>query len=60
VIASGEDVNILVLDTEFIQYRCQASKSTPIGATAKFAASGKKTSKKDLGLIAMFFWFMCT
>ena len=53
VIASGEDVNILVLDTEvYSNTGGQASKSTPIGAVAKFATSGMKTRKKDLGLIA--------
>jgi pyruvate-ferredoxin/flavodoxin oxidoreductase len=54
VIASGEDVNILVLDTEvYSNTGGQASKSTPSGAVAKFAFSGKKIGKKDLGKIAM-------
>ncbi|GAB6097851.1 pyruvate:ferredoxin (flavodoxin) oxidoreductase [Desulfatiferula olefinivorans] len=54
VIASGEDVNILVMDTEvYSNTGGQASKATPTGAIAKFAASGKKIGKKDLGLIAM-------
>jgi pyruvate-ferredoxin/flavodoxin oxidoreductase len=54
VIASGEDVNILVLDTEvYSNTGGQASKATPSGAVAKFAASGMKTRKKDLGLMAM-------
>jgi pyruvate-ferredoxin/flavodoxin oxidoreductase len=54
VIASGEDVNILVLDTEvYSNTGGQASKSTPAGAVAKFAASGKKIRKKDLGMMAM-------
>jgi len=54
VLASGRNVNILVLDTEvYSNTGGQASKSTPIGAIAKFAASGKVTGKKDLGLIAM-------
>jgi len=54
VIASGEDVNILVLDTEvYSNTGGQASKATPTGAVAKFAASGKKIGKKDLGYIAM-------
>ncbi len=54
VIASGEDVNILVLDTEvYSNTGGQSSKSTPFGAVAKFATSGKKMRKKDLGLIAM-------
>lgn len=53
VIASGENVNILVLDTEvYSNTGGQASKSTPVGAIAKFAASGKKVRKKDLGMIA--------
>ncbi len=53
VIASGKNVNILVLDTEvYSNTGGQASKSTPIGAVAKFAASGKKVRKKDLGLMA--------
>jgi pyruvate-ferredoxin/flavodoxin oxidoreductase len=54
VIAMNPDVNILVLDTEvYSNTGGQQSKSTPIGATAKFAVAGKKLSKKDLGLIAM-------
>jgi pyruvate-ferredoxin/flavodoxin oxidoreductase len=54
VIASGEDVNILVMDTEvYSNTGGQASKATPTGAVAKFAASGKKIGKKDLGHIAM-------
>ena len=54
VIASGENVNILVLDTEvYSNTGGQMSKSTPLSATAKFAAGGKKTPKKDLGMIAM-------
>ncbi|MBO4966390.1 MAG: pyruvate:ferredoxin (flavodoxin) oxidoreductase [Muribaculaceae bacterium] len=53
VIASGKNVNILVLDTEvYSNTGGQASKSTPLGAIAKFAASGKRIRKKDLGLIA--------
>ena len=53
VIASGKDINILVLDTEvYSNTGGQASKSTPVGAVAKFAASGKKIRKKDLGLMA--------
>ena len=53
VIASGEDVNILVVDTEvYSNTGGQSSKSTPIGAVAKFAASGKRIRKKDLGMIA--------
>ncbi len=53
VIATGEDVNILVLDTEvYSNTGGQSSKATPLGAIAKFAASGKRVRKKDLGLIA--------
>ena len=53
VLASGEDVNILVLDTEvYSNTGGQASKSTPIAAVAKFAAGGKRVKKKDLGMIA--------
>ena len=53
MIASGEDVNILVLDTEvYSNTGGQASKATPIGAIAKFAAAGKRVRKKDLGMIA--------
>ena len=53
VIASGEDVNILVLDTEvYSNTGGQASKATPLGAIAQFAAQGKRIRKKDLGMIA--------
>lgn len=53
VIASGENVNILVVDTEvYSNTGGQASKATPVGAIAKFAASGKRVKKKDLGMIA--------
>ncbi|HNP90494.1 pyruvate:ferredoxin (flavodoxin) oxidoreductase, partial [Macellibacteroides fermentans] len=53
VIASGENVNILVVDTEvYSNTGGQSSKSTPVGAVAKFAAAGKQVRKKDLGLIA--------
>ena len=53
VIASGEDVNILVLDTEvYSNTGGQSSKATPLGAIAKFAAAGKRVRKKDLGMIA--------
>lgn len=52
VLASGEDVNILVLDTEvYSNTGGQASKATPIGAIAQFAAAGKRVTKKDLGLM---------
>ncbi|HEX5398991.1 MAG TPA: pyruvate:ferredoxin (flavodoxin) oxidoreductase, partial [Verrucomicrobiae bacterium] len=54
VLASGRDVNVLVLDTEvYSNTGGQMSKSTPRGAVAKFAAGGKPMGKKDLGLIAM-------
>ncbi|MBR4116356.1 MAG: pyruvate:ferredoxin (flavodoxin) oxidoreductase, partial [Bacteroidales bacterium] len=53
VIASGEDVNILVIDTEvYSNTGGQASKATPLGAIAKFAAAGKRVRKKDIGMIA--------
>jgi len=61
VIASGEDINILVLDTEvYSNTGGQASKSTPAGAVAKFAASGKKVRKKDLGAMAMTYGYVYT
>src|SRR2546430_7235011 len=54
VLASGQDVNVLVLDTEvYSNTGGQASKATPLGAVAKFAAGGKPTIKKDLGMTAM-------
>ncbi|MDD2256320.1 MAG: thiamine pyrophosphate-dependent enzyme, partial [Bacteroidales bacterium] len=53
VLASGKNVNILVVDTEvYSNTGGQSSKSTPVGAVAKFAASGKRVRKKDLGLMA--------
>ena len=53
VLASGLDVNILVVDTEvYSNTGGQASKATPVGAVAQFAAAGKKTAKKDLGMLA--------
>ncbi|MCD6261436.1 MAG: pyruvate:ferredoxin (flavodoxin) oxidoreductase [Deltaproteobacteria bacterium] len=59
VIASGHDINILVLDTEvYSNTGGQASKATPMGAVAKFAASGKKTGKKDLGRMAMTYGYV--
>ena len=59
VIASGENVNILVLDTEvYSNTGGQSSKATPIGAVAKFAASGKKIRKKDLGAMAMTYGYV--
>ncbi len=54
VLASGENVNVLVLDTEvYSNTGGQMSKSTPLGAVAQFAAAGKRMPKKDMGLIAM-------
>ena len=59
VIASGEDINILVLDTEvYSNTGGQASKSTPLGSIAKFAANGKRTTKKELGRIAMTYGYV--
>lgn len=59
VIASGEDVNILVMDTEvYSNTGGQSSKATPSGAVAKFAYSGKKIGKKDLGRIAMTYGYV--
>jgi pyruvate-ferredoxin/flavodoxin oxidoreductase len=59
VIASGEDINILVLDTEvYSNTGGQSSKATPAGAVAKFAASGKKVRKKDLGAMAMTYGYV--
>ncbi len=54
VLASGENVNVLVFDTEiYSNTGGQASKSTPVAAMAKFAAAGKRSKKKDLGMMAM-------
>jgi pyruvate-ferredoxin/flavodoxin oxidoreductase len=59
VMASGDDVNILVMDTEvYSNTGGQSSKATPTGSVAKFAASGKKTGKKDLGRIAMTYGYV--
>ncbi len=59
VIATGDDVNILVMDTEvYSNTGGQSSKSTSVGAVAKFAASGKKTKKKDLGMMAMTYGYV--
>jgi pyruvate-ferredoxin/flavodoxin oxidoreductase len=59
VIASGEDVNILVMDTEvYSNTGGQASKATPLGAIAKFAAAGKVTGKKDLARMAMTYGYV--
>ncbi len=59
VIASGDDINMLVMDTEvYSNTGGQASKSTPIGAVAKFAAAGKRIRKKDLGIMAMSYGYV--
>jgi pyruvate-ferredoxin/flavodoxin oxidoreductase len=59
VLASGEDVNVLVLDTEvYSNTGGQSSKATPTSAVAKFAASGKRTKKKDLGMMAMSYGYV--
>nr|WP_319570942.1 pyruvate:ferredoxin (flavodoxin) oxidoreductase [uncultured Draconibacterium sp.] len=59
VMASGEDVNVLVMDTEvYSNTGGQSSKSTPVGAVAKFAASGKKVRKKDLGAMMMSYGYV--
>jgi len=59
VLASGEDINIFVMDTEvYSNTGGQASKATPVGSIAKFAASGKKTGKKDLGRMAMTYGYV--
>ncbi|MFH0893848.1 MAG: pyruvate:ferredoxin (flavodoxin) oxidoreductase [Bacteroidota bacterium] len=59
VLASGEDVNLLVLDTEvYSNTGGQSSKSTPIAAVAKFAAAGKRVRKKDLGMMAMSYGYV--
>ncbi|MBQ4151855.1 MAG: pyruvate:ferredoxin (flavodoxin) oxidoreductase, partial [Schwartzia sp.] len=59
VLASNEDVNVLVLDTEvYSNTGGQSSKSTPTAAIAQFAATGKKTKKKDLGMMAMSYGYV--
>ncbi len=59
VLASGKNVNVLVLDTEvYSNTGGQSSKSTPIGAVAKFAASGKRVRKKDLGMMAISYGYV--
>ncbi len=59
VVAAGKDINMLVLDTEvYSNTGGQSSKSTPIGAVAKFAASGKKVRKKDLGMMAITYGYV--
>lgn len=59
VIASGEDVNILILDTEvYSNTGGQSSKATPAAAIAQFAAAGKRTKKKDIGMMAMSYGYV--
>ena len=59
VLASGENVNVLVLDTEvYSNTGGQSSKATPVGAIAKFAASGKRIRKKDLGMMAISYGYV--
>ncbi|MDD4291576.1 MAG: pyruvate:ferredoxin (flavodoxin) oxidoreductase [Clostridia bacterium] len=59
VLACGEDVNVLVMDTEvYSNTGGQASKASPTGAVAKFAAAGKRTKKKDLGMMAMSYGYV--
>ncbi len=59
VMASGEDVNVLVLDTEvYSNTGGQSSKATPMGAVAKFAAAGKRVRKKDLGVMAISYGYV--
>jgi pyruvate-ferredoxin/flavodoxin oxidoreductase len=59
VLAYGRNINVLVLDTEvYSNTGGQASKATPTGSVAKFAASGKKTAKKDLGRMAMMYGYV--
>jgi pyruvate-ferredoxin/flavodoxin oxidoreductase len=59
VLASGQDINVLVMDTEiYSNTGGQASKATPVGAVAKFAASGKKIRKKDLGAMMMTYGYV--
>ncbi|MFZ1985563.1 MAG: pyruvate:ferredoxin (flavodoxin) oxidoreductase, partial [Desulfatitalea sp.] len=59
VLASGEDINIMVFDTEvYSNTGGQSSKATPTGSIAKFAASGKKTAKKDMGAMAMTYGYV--
>jgi pyruvate-ferredoxin/flavodoxin oxidoreductase len=59
VLASGEDINVIVYDTEvYSNTGGQSSKATPTGSVAKFAASGKKTSKKDMGAMFMSYGYI--
>ena len=58
-LASGKDINVLVFDTEvYSNTGGQASKATPVGAVAQFAAAGKRTKKKDLGMMAMSYGYV--
>jgi len=59
VLASGEDINVMIYDTEvYSNTGGQSSKATPTGSIAKFAASGKKTAKKDMGAMAMTYGYV--
>ena len=59
MLASGENVNVMVFDTEvYSNTGGQSSKATPAAAIAKFAASGKRTRKKDLGMMAMSYGYV--
>ncbi|MDL2321457.1 thiamine pyrophosphate-dependent enzyme, partial [Desulfosarcina sp. OttesenSCG-928-B08] len=59
ILSSGEDINVMVFDTEvYSNTGGQSSKATPTGSVAKFAASGKKTAKKDLGAMAMTYGYV--
>ncbi|HSO21147.1 MAG TPA: thiamine pyrophosphate-dependent enzyme, partial [Desulfosarcina sp.] len=59
ILASGEDINVLIYDTEvYSNTGGQSSKATPTGAVAQFAASGKKTAKKDMGAMAMTYGYV--
>jgi pyruvate-ferredoxin/flavodoxin oxidoreductase len=59
ILASGEDINVMVYDTEvYSNTGGQSSKATPTGAVAQFAASGKKTAKKDMGAMAMTYGYV--
>ena len=59
VLASGDDINVLVMDTEvYSNTGGQSSKATPLGAVAQFAAAGKRTGKKDLGKMAMSYGYV--
>ena len=59
VLASGEDINVMIFDTEvYSNTGGQSSKATPTGSIAKFAASGKKTAKKDMGAMAMTYGYV--